>query len=125
MEEENEIEYVKQETVYNIKENDWYVLVMEQLVFLQNIPQYMINLEIDIDFIDQKLEDTLIQIEDANYNVTQGYKAFKELKDLRNLRKNKQKELDALRIITDGINMEVLADVFRSRVVEVEKIIGN
>ena len=124
MEEENEIEYVKQETVYDVKENDWYALAMEQLVFLQNIPQYMINLEIDIDFIDQKLEDTLIQIEDANYNVTQGYKAFKELKDLRNLRKNKQKELDALRIITDGINMEALADVFQNRVEEVEKIFG-
>ena len=125
MEEENEIEYVKQETVYDVKENDWYALAMEQLVFLQNIPQYMINLEIDIDFIDQKLEDTLIQIEDANYNVTQGYKTFKELKDLRNLRKNKQKELDALRIITDGINMEALADVFQNRVEEVEKIWGN
>ena len=124
MEEENEIEYVKQETVYDVKENDWYALAMEQLVFLQNIPQYMINLEIDIDFIDQKLEDTLIQIEDANYNVTQGYKAFKELKDLRNLRKNKQKELDALRIITDGLNMEALADVFQNRVEEVEKIFG-
>ena len=85
----------------------------------------MINLEIEIDFLNQKLEDSLIQIEEANYNVTQGYKAFKELKDLRNLRKNKQKELDALRIITDGINLDVLAEVFQKRVMEVEKIYEN
>lgn len=123
--EENEIEYIKEETVYDVKENDWNALVVEQMVFLQNIPQYMINLEIDIDFIDQKLEASLMQIEDANYNVTQGYKAFKELKDLRNLRKSKQKELNALRIITDGINLEALAEVFQDRVAEVEKIYGN
>lgn len=124
-ESEKMVEIIRQETVYDLKENDWQTLAVEQLVFLQNIPQYMINLEIEIDFLNQKLEDSLIQIEEANYNVTQGYKAFKELKDLRNLRKNKQKELDALRIITDGINLDVLAEVFQKRVMEVEKIYEN
>lgn len=123
--EETEVEYVRKDTVYDIKENDWYSQVTEQLVFLQNIPQYMINLEIEIDFINQELEEYLVQIENANFNVTQGYKAFKELKDLRNLRKNKQKELDSLRIITEGINLEILAEEFRSRAADVKKVYSN
>ena len=51
----------------------------------------MVDLQIEIEAIDSAIEEILLQIEDANYNVAQGYKAFKELKHLRNERKEKQK----------------------------------
>lgn len=88
------MEYVRKETIYDTRENDWLTFAKEQLDFYQNIPQYMINLQIELDAVDHAIEQTLILIEDANYNVAQGYKAFKELKDLRNERKEKQKELE-------------------------------
>lgn len=120
---ENVMEYARKETIYDTKTNDWMAFVREQLDFYQNIPQYMINLQIELDVIDSTIEETLIQIEDANYNVTQGYKAFKELKDLRNERKEKQRELQCLKAITEGINCVVMQEVYQNSVSAVENIV--
>ena len=123
---ENVMEYARKETIYDTKTNDWMAFVREQLDFYQNIPQYMINLQIELDVIDSTIEETLIQIEDANYNVAQGYKAFKELKDLRNERKEKQRELQCLKAITEGINCVVMQEVYQNSVSAVEDIVrGN
>lgn len=123
---ENVMEYVRKETIYDTKTNDWIAFVREQLDFYQNIPQYMINLQIELDAIDSTIEETLVQIEDANYNVAQGYKAFKELKDLRNERKEKQRELQCLKAITEGINCVAMQEVYQNSVSAVEDIVhGN
>ena len=46
----------------------------------------------------------------AHYNVTQGYGVYKHLKELRNTKKKLQKELDALYILTHGINCNQMAE---------------
>lgn len=109
--EEAEMEYV--ETIFDHKENDWLEFARQQKDFYQNVGQYMINLQIDIDTINQAIEVIMETIEDANYNVTQGYKVFKELKDLRNERKAKEQELGVLRTLTEGIDIDSMADAFR------------
>lgn len=115
------MDYIKKETVYDERENDWIGFAKEQLAFYQNIPQYMVNLQIAIDTIDQVIEDTLSNIEDANYNVAQGYKAFKELKDLRTERKEKQQELDCLSMLTQGINFTAMSELFMENISQVEE----
>ena len=105
------MEYV--ETIFDHKENDWLEFARQQKDFYQNVGQYMINLQIDIDTINQAIEVIMETIEDANYNVTQGYKVFKELKDLRNERKAKEQELGVLRTLTEGIDIDSMADAFR------------
>ena len=116
------MEYVRKETIYDTKMNDWIVFAREQLDFYQNIPQYMINLQVELDTIDSAIEEALIQIEDANYNVAQGYKAFKELKDLRNGRKEKQRELQCLKIITEGIDCMAMQEIYQNSVSAMDDI---
>ena len=50
----------------------------------------MTNLRVDIAEIDDEIESILIETEDANCNVAQGYKVFKRLKELRLERKSKR-----------------------------------
>lgn len=119
------MEYIRKETIYDNKANDWMSFVREQLDFYKNAPQYMVNLQIEIDVIGSAIEETLLQIEDANYNVAQAYKAFKELKDLRNERKEKQKELQCLKVILKGINCEEMQAVYGNSVNELEGICGE
>lgn len=45
------------------------------------------------------MEQVLEEVENANYNVVQGYNVYKYLKELRNENKNLQKELDTLYIL--------------------------
>ena len=117
------MEYVRKETVYDTKTNDWVEFARQQLEFYQNIPQYMINIQIELDAIDGAIENALVQIEDANYNVAQGYKAFKELKDLRNERKEKQRELQCLKAITEGLDCKGMQEIYQNSVSAVEDIV--
>ncbi len=80
--------------------------------------QYITNIQLDIDEIDDEIEEILLQTEDANYNVAQGYKVFKRLKELRIERKEKEKELDC----TDTIDCSSLADVCEESLAEIEEI---
>lgn len=84
--------------------------------------QYITNIQLDIDEIDDEIEEILLQTEDANYNVAQGYKVFKRLKELRIERKEKEKELDCLYALTDTIDCFSLADVCEESLAEIEEI---
>lgn len=84
--------------------------------------QYITNIQLDIDEIDDEIEEILLQTEDANYNVAQGYKVFKRLKELRIERKEKEKELDCLYALTDTIDCSSLADVCEESLAEIEEI---
>ena len=107
--EENAMEYTKQETVFDVQENNWLQFAKQQTEFYANAEQYMINLQIRQDELDSELEELLNEVENANYNVTQGYSVYKRLKELRNTKKKLQKELDALYILTYGINCNQMA----------------
>jgi hypothetical protein len=119
-EEEQEMSFV--ETVFDNRENDWLGFARQQMEFYQNVGQYMVNLQIEIRDIDERIEDVMEEIEDANYNVTQGYKVFKEIKDLRNERKAKAQEFHVLRIMTECFDMNSMADAFSYNVDEIGKI---
>ena len=121
--EEPEMNYA--ETVYDQKENDWLGFARQQVEFYRNAGQYMMNLQIEIDTIDQEIEDVMEKIEDANYNVAQGYKVFKELKDLRNERKSKAQELEVLQTMTECFDLDAMADAWDYNVREVENITGE
>lgn len=119
-EEEQEMSFV--ETVFDNKENDWLTFARQQMEFYQNAGQYMINLQIEIGAIDTEIEELMKKIEDANYNVAQGYKVFKELKDLRNERKAKAQELEVLRTMTECFDINSMADALAYNVDEIERI---
>jgi vacuolar-type H+-ATPase subunit I/STV1 len=110
------------ETVFDNRENDWLGFARQQMEFYRNAGQYMDNLQIEISTIDEEIEAVMEKIEDAKYNVAQGYKVFKELKDLRNKRKVKAKELQVLRVMTESFDMDAMAETFSYNVDEIEKM---
>ncbi len=101
-------------TPFDGKENDWLSFAKQQAEFYRNAGQYIRNLQIDINEIDGEIEDILLETEDANCNVAQGYKVFKRLKELRLERKAKSKELDCLCALTDYIDCDALVDTCES-----------
>lgn len=111
-------------TLFDGKENDWLSFARQQAEFYRNAGQYITNLQIDIKEIDAEIEDTLLQTEDANCNVAQGYKVFKRLKELRLEKKEKVKELNCLYALTDYIDCESLADTCEDNLAEIEDIMG-
>ena len=109
-------------TPFDGKQNDWISFARQQAEFYRNAEQYITNIQFDIDEIDDEIEAILLQTEDANYNVAQGYKVFKRLKELRIERKEKEKELDCLYALTDTIDCPSLAGVCEESLAEIEDI---
>ena len=111
-------------TPFDGKDNDWLSFARQQAEFYRNAECYINNLQLDIKEIDDEIEDILLETEDANCNVAQGYKVFKRLKELRLLKKAKEKELDCLYAMTDYIDCDALADTCEANLAEVENIMG-
>ena len=109
-------------TPFDGKQNDWIFFAKQQAEFYKNAEQYITNIQLDIDEIDDEIEAILLQTEDANYNVAQGYKVFKRLKELRIERKEKEKELDCLYALTNTIDCPSLAGVCEESLAEIEDI---
>ena len=109
-------------TPFDGKENDWVSFARQQAEFYRNAGQYITNLQIDIKEIDAEIENILLETEDANCNVAQGYKVFKRLKELRLEKKAKTKELNCLYALTDYIDCESLADTCEDNLAEIEDI---
>lgn len=107
-----EYEYERAGTVYDDKKVDWLAFVKTQTEFFRNAQQRIIDLQCDLDSIDAAIEEALETIEDANYNVTQGYRAFKELKDLRNERKEVLAELQAVQTIAERFDCESMLEAY-------------
>lgn len=109
-------------TPFDGKENDWVSFARQQAEFYRNAGQYLTNLQIDIKELDAEIEKILLETEDANCNVAQGYKVFKRLKELRIEKKAKLKELNCLYVLTDYIDCESLADTCEDNLAEIEDI---
>lgn len=124
-EEDGNMENTRRETIFDGKDNNWREFARMQLEFYANAGQYMQNLQIDLDEIDDEIEQTLREIEEANYNVAQGYKVFKRLKDLRNERKRKQKEWECVGILADEFDCEAMADIMEYCLEEIEAVAGT
>lgn len=114
----------KRYTIYDGKDNDWLGFARQQADFYRNAGQHMTNLRVDIAEIDDEIESILMETEDANCNVAQGYKVFKRLKELRLERKSKTTELNCLYALTDYVDCDALADTFEANLSEIEDIMG-
>ena len=112
-------------TPFDGRENDWISFARQQAEFYRNAGQYITNLQIDIKEIDTEIENVLLETEDANCNVAQGYKVFKRLKELRLEKKAKTKELNCLYALTDYIACESLADTCEDSLAEIEDIMED
>ena len=119
---EETMEEERSYTPFDGKENDWLSFARQQAEFYRNAGHYITNLQIDIKEIDAEIENILLETEDANCNVAQGYKVFKRLKELRLEKKAKTKELNCLYALTDYIDCESLADTCEDNLVEIEGI---
>lgn len=122
-EEEPQMEYTRRETVFDGKENDWMAFAVQQAEFYRNVDQYMINLQMDIDEIDHAIAKFMDEIEEANCNVTQGYKMFKRLKELRLERKQKARELECLYILTDHFDVNGMSEECDRNLVDLEQFL--
>lgn len=114
----------KRYTIYDGKDNDWMGFARQQADFYRNAGQHMTNLRMDIAEIDDEIENILMETEDANCNLAQGYKVFKRLKELRLERKSKTTELNCLYALTDYVDCDALADTFEANLSEIEDIMG-
>lgn len=119
------MEGIRKTTIYDGMEMDWIHFASQQMDFFENAPQYLCNLKICVKELDTEIEDTLEMIENANYNVTQGYKVFKKLKDLRNERKVKVKEWECLNALMENFNAVAMASVYKSSLGKMEEIVGQ
>ena len=119
------MEYSKQKTIFDGKENDWKQFARQQAEFYANAEQYIYNLQEELRALDEEMEQTLLEMESANYNVTQGYKVFKHLKELRMEKKKKSEELECLYILTERFNCREMAEVMAECVGELEAVIGE
>lgn len=102
----------EKEYTYDLSEVDWMEFAKMQVEFFTYAHQYEANLDIAIEEIDGEIEDTLRFIENANCNVAQGYKYFKKLKELRNARKDKIKEYQCVRALSDGYDCEYMKEAY-------------
>lgn len=100
------------DTIYDTSKPNWDSFVKRQADFFRYACQYVRNLQIDLENIDDRIEDTLADCEDARYNVAQGYTVFKTLKDLRNKRKAVFLELQKVTAITGRFDCEIMRDIY-------------
>lgn len=123
IQEDCDMDYQRSETVFDGKKNDWMAFAMQQAEFYKNAGQYIVNMRLDIESIDSRIEALMNEIETANCNVAQGYKMFKHLKELRLERKEKEKELECLYILTEHFDMSAMSEECDSNVEELGRFL--
>ena len=122
-EEHEDMDLVHRDTAFDGKDNDWMAFAMQQAEFYRSANQYIVNIKIAIGEIEQEIADLMDEIDCSNCNVTQGYKLLKRLKDLRIQRKEKEKELQCLYILTEHFDMSAMADECESNAYELERLL--
>ncbi len=118
-----DMDLVRRDTVFDGRDNDWMAFAMQQAEFYRNANQYIVNIKVDIEEIEQEIADLMDEIDSSNCNVTQGYKLFKRLKELRIQRKEKEQELQCLYIMTERFDMNAMADECESNAYELERLL--
>lgn len=123
--EEEKLECVWRETVFDSRQTDWKQYAKQQMEFFEQAKQYICNLQIELDAIEERIQDILREVEDANYNAVQGYNVFKQLKELRNARKEKLKELECVETLTGCFNCESMYEAYGYSLSVIEEIVGE
>lgn len=121
--ETEDMDLVRRDTAFDGKDNDWMAFAMQQAEFYRSANQYIVNIKVDIEETQQEIADLMDEIDSSNCNVTQGYKLFKRLKELRIQRKEKEKELHCLYILTEHFDMSAMANECESNAYELERLL--
>lgn len=82
-EEVEHMDLVRRDTAFDNSHCDWIQVAREQMIFFADVKQYMVNLELVRQNLDNEIEDILDYIESTNYNVAQGYKIYRMLRERR------------------------------------------
>ncbi len=121
---EREIIMERRETVFDGRKNDWQEFMERQIAFFENAEQYIFNLSEDINDLDNEIENTLYQAESLRCNAAQGYNVFKRIKCLRNERRDKIKELNCLKLMTEGIDCREISSVLKYNSLCIDNMLG-
>ena len=105
--------YERHTTIFDETSICWEEMARQQRDFFANAKQYMINLQIDLEELDNQIEALMENCENMKCNVTQGYKMFKQIKELRLLRKEKIEELNKVSLIAGNFDCEAMADTYQ------------
>ena len=109
------MDYVRKDTIFDGRDNNWMDFAMRQAEFYSNIEQHIMNTEIDIADIDDSISDLMNEIEMADCDVTQGYELFIRLKELSLERRNLTKQLKCLHILTANLDVKMITEEYESR----------
>ena len=110
----DDMELVRKDTHYDNQHYGWLQMAKEQMTFFADIKQYMINLQIQFDDIEEEIEDILDHIETTNYNVAQVYKIYRMLRERRQRRKEIVRELNRLKALTETFECEQMRRLYQS-----------
>lgn len=122
--EDKRMEYVKRETMFDGRKNDWLDFAKQQVEFYGNINQYITNQYIRMDELDGLIESLLEETEEANYNVTQGYRVFKMLKEFRRERRAIKTELQYLEPMAACFDCGAMEEAFQYSLDVMEEVLG-
>lgn len=115
---------VRRETKFDAGKNDWLRMAEEQAQFFAEAKQYMCNLQISLQEMDEEIESILIEMEETNYNAAEGYKTLKKLQTLRNERKRVMNELESVQTITGCFACDEMRDAYLYCEERIREIIG-
>lgn len=118
----DDVELVKRDTGFDGKENNWLCLAEQQLRFFTDIKQYMVNLRIVQQNLENEIEDILDYIEAKNCNAAQGYKVYKMLKERRQQRKQIMTELKQLEALTESFDCEQMRRAYQGSISKMQRI---
>lgn len=122
VEEEDSMEMIRRDTVFDSSNYDWIQIAKEQMTFFADIKQYMINLEIVKRNLDNEIEDILDYIESTNYNVAQGYKVYRMLRERRKQRKEVVRELSQLEALTEAFECKQMEQIYQNALSKMQQV---
>ena len=121
-EEVEHMDLVRRDTAFDNSHCDWIQVAREQMIFFTDIKQYMVNLELIRQNLDNEIEDILDYIESTNYNVAQGYKIYRMLRERRKQRKEVMQELSQLQALTAAFECEQMRKVYQNAIIKMQQV---
>lgn len=121
-EEVKSMDLVRRDTAFDDSHYDWLQVAREQMIFFADIKQYMVNLELVKQNLDNEIEDILDYIESTNYNVAQGYKIYRMLRERRKQRKEVMQELNQLQALTAAFECEQMRKVYQNAIAKMQQV---
>ena len=121
-EEVKRMDLVRRDTAFDNSHSDWLQVAREQMIFFADIKQYMVNLELVKQNLDNEIEDILDYIESTNYNVAQGYKIYRMLRERRKQRKEVMQELSQLQALTAAFECEQMRKVYQNAIAKMQEV---